>query len=257
MASRYCLNAIVLACLVGCASGPRGPEIPKVYENMDVTQRIDIVPEGIGSSAVLTEDGYILTVFHVAGKGEQTLLINIAEGGKPAVAYEARVVATDEKHDLALVKVDHHFSSVAVLGTIDEVHPGDKVYNIGYPYDLGRLASVGNVKAVGWDYSDSDSPDLTVENGLALDIANGPGTSGSGIYLAKNGHLVGLMRMVLIFGRRNPSDALVRNGRLVTVHVAISIDQIRAFLDRAHVPYRTEVADSGLSMARNLMPPFH
>lgn len=247
MQRTYWLTTMALACLIGCAGGPRGPEQPRVYENMDATQRIDIMPNGHGSSVVLTEDGYLLSNYHVSGKGDRTLLVNISEDGKPAVAYVAQVVATDEKHDLAVLKIHRHFDRTVVMGSIDEVHPGDLVYNLGYPYDLGRMTGVGNVKAVGWNYVDEDKPDLKVENGLALDIPNGPGTSGSGIYAASDGKLIGLMQMVMALG---PDD-----GRRVVVHVAIPVDTIRAFLDRAHVRYHTALRLSSEDRHRDLSPP--
>lgn len=240
MGKAYFSCILALACLVGCAAGQRGPEIPRVYENMDATQRIDIGSDGTGSSVVLTEDGYLLTNYHVSGKGDRTLLVNIAEGGKSAVAYPARVVATDEKHDLAVLKIDRRFDRTAVLADIGEAHPLDEVYNVGYPYSLGRLTGRGAIKAVGWSYQDPDEPDRKVENGLALDIANGPGTSGSGIYLARNGKLIGLMHMIILLGPKNAVGEPVSNGRQVIVRVAVPVDVIRAFLDRAHVRYRTK-----------------
>lgn len=237
-------GALALACLIGCAGNMRGPETPQVYENMDATQRVDVMPAGHGSAVVLTEDGYLLTCYHVSSKGDRVLLINIAEGDKPAVAYVAHVVATDEKHDLAVIKIHRHFGRTAVLADIAEAHPLDEAYNIGYPYSLGRLAGKGAIKAVGWDYDDPDQPELKVVNGLALDIPNGPGTSGSGIYLARDGKLIGLMQMVLTFGPRNAAGEPMSDGQQVIVHVAIPVDVIRAFLDRAHIPYHTEFPGS-------------
>lgn len=240
MGRKYWIYALALACLVGCAGSLRGPETPQLYRNLDATQRVDIATGGHGSAVVLTEDGFLLTCFHVAGKGDRVLLVNIAEGDKPAVAYTARVVATDEKHDLAVIWIHHHFDRTAVVGDISEAHALDEVYNIGYPYALGRMAGQGAIKAVGWSYDDPDQPELKVSNGLALDIPNGPGTSGSGIYLAHDGKLIGLMQMVLTFGPRNAAGEPISDGRQVTVHVAIPVDVIRAFLDRAHIRYRTE-----------------
>lgn len=244
MGRMYWLCALTLACLVGCAGVRRGPEAPRLYENMDATQRVDVMPEGHGSAVVLTEDGFLLTCYHISGRGDHVLTINIAEGGKAPVAYAARVVATDAKHDLAVIWIHRHFDRTAVLADISEAHPLDAVYNIGYPYALGRMSGKGSVKSVGWTYDDPDQPELRVENGLAMDIPNGPGTSGSGIYLARDGKLVGLMQMVLTFGPRNAAGEPMSDGRQVTVHVAIPVDVIRAFLDHAHIRYRTEFPGS-------------
>jgi S1-C subfamily serine protease len=234
------LIAPALACLTACGASYDGLRFPKVYENMDATQRIDVLPNSHGTAVVLTTDGYLLTCFHVSEKGGNPLILNIAEGDRPAVAYPAVVVATDEKHDLALLKVERRFERTAVLAGENDVHALDAVYNIGYPYDLGRLASRGDVKSVAWNFEDADDPGLKIENGLVLDIANGPGTSGSGIFLARDGRLIGLMQLSFQYGPRGHDGRPVIDGRQVNLHVAISIDVIRAFLDSHHVRYHVE-----------------
>jgi S1-C subfamily serine protease len=252
MRSTNRFGVLVLAWLAGCAIGSRGPESPKVYESMDVAQRIDVMPDGHGTAIVLTEDGFLLTCHHVSGNGDQTLLINIAEGDNAPVAYVARVVAVDEKHDMAVVKISRRFERTAVLADISEAHPLDEVYNIGYPYGFGRLAGKGIIKAVAWHYQDEDDTALRVDNGLALDLPDGPGTSGSPIFLSRNGKLIGLMQKVVTYGPRNASGEPMSDGRQVMVRVARPVDEIRAFLDRAHIPYSTEA--SGKNRPSNSPP---
>ncbi|MEK7545548.1 MAG: serine protease [Patescibacteria group bacterium] len=218
--------------LAACASRTRGPETPKIDDNEEATHRVDILPMGHGSAVVIdAENGLLLTCHHVAGDGRRELIINIAEGDAAAVAYPAKVVGWDEVHDLAVIKVERRFTRAVVLADLSEVHLLDDVYNIGFPYDLGELGSKGAVKTVDYDLLEGD------EDALLIELDGVPGTSGSGIFLARNGKLIGLMRALIPTG---PND-----GRQIVVRVAIRIDTIRKFLDGANIGYLTSFPGQG------------
>lgn len=221
--------AVLCALLAAASCGVRrnGPDTTRVYDNLDATHRVDVLPDGHGSAVVIDAvNGYLLTCHHVAGEGRKELVVNIAAGGSEPVAYPAKVVAWDKKKDLAVIKVERRFETSVVLGDLSEVHPLDDVYEIGFPYDLGELGSKGAVKSI-----DYDNDEIGVEDAMLVEIDGVPGTSGSGIFLARNGKLVGLMRGLI---PRGPND-----GRQIVVRLVIRIDDIRAFLDRARIPYRT------------------
>lgn len=218
---------VACAFLAACGGPAKGPETPRLYDNQEATHRVDILPEGHGSAVVIdAEKGLLLTCHHVAGEGQEKLLINIAEGDGAAVAYPARVVAWDKDLDLAVIKVERRFERAVVLADDDEIHVLDDIYNVGFPYDLGEMAGKGHIKAV-----HHDDPKLKLKNALVVDISDGPGTSGSGVFLTRNGKLIGVMKMLIRVG---PMD-----GRQVIIRVLTGVDDIRRFLDRANVTYRT------------------
>lgn len=227
------VRSMLLAFLAACGGRYRGPEVPTVYDNMDATHRVDL-PLGHGSAVVLTSDGYLLTCLHVSGKGKDPMLVNISVGDGDPTAYPARVVAWDEKRDLAVIKVDRRFERTVILADADEAHPLDDIYNIGFPYDLGEMAGRGSIKAVHYT---SDA--FGVKNVILADIADGPGTSGSGVYLTRNGKLIGLMRALLVRAPLDERGDQIIDGRETVVRVLIGVDDIRAFLDGVGVPYRT------------------
>lgn len=234
-----------LLLVASCGGRQRGPDTTKVYDNLDATHRVDVLPNGHGSAVVIdAANGYLLTCHHVAGEGRADLVVNIAEGDADPIAYPAKVVAWDKAKDLAVIKVERRFETAVVLGDLSEVHVLDDVYEIGFPYDLGELGSKGAVKTV-----DYDNAELGIEDAILVELDGVPGTSGSGVFLARDGKLIGLMRGLL---PRGPND-----GRQIVVRVVIRIDDIRAFLDRAKIPYRTAftVQPNGLMQAASGTPP--
>lgn len=226
---RGTMSLLFLTAFLAACVPRRGPETPKVDDNAEATHRVDILPEGHGSAVVLTEDGYLLTCHHVAGEGDREMLINIAEGDHAPVAYKARVVAWDKARDLAVIKVDRRFERTVALGAMSDLNLLDEVYNIGFPYDFGELAGKGHIKSLDFDET---TVDYVIEDSLLVEISDGPGTSGSGVFLTRSGKLIGLMRGILAKGPDDP--------RQVVTRVVIRIDVIREFLDDANIPYRTD-----------------
>lgn len=215
------------AFLAACGAPVKGPDTPRVDDNLESTHRVDILPRGHGSAVVIdAEKGLLLTCHHVAGEGRRELVINIAEGDEAPVAYPAKVVAWDKVNDLAVIRVERRFERAAVLAGLSDLHMLDDVYNIGFPYDFGELGTKGAVKTV-----DYDNPELKIKDAMLVEFDGVPGTSGSGVFLARDGKLAGLMSALI---PRGPND-----GRQIVVRVVIRIDAIRKFLDGANIPYRT------------------
>lgn len=220
----------LMALLSGCATAGhvrRGSELVRFIENSDATYRIDTTPAGHGSGVVISREGHILTAYHVV-EGESALTISINEGGPAPRTYPARVVASDPAADLAVVKIERGFRAPAVLEDIENLHAGDAVYNIGYPYDFGEMVGRGHIARLRFTLIRPDR-DVALRDVLLVQIADGPGTSGSGVYAASSGRLVGVMRMLfwVTSGRAPP----------MVICVVTPVDQIRAFLDRNRIPY--------------------
>ena len=231
MGKKLSLFVALFAFFAACATMQRA-EMVAVPSNTEATHRIDILPKGHGSAVVLTEDGYLLTCHHVAFTPEgkpREMVMNIAVDGATPKAFPIRIIAWDAAHDLAVVKVERRFERTVILGDIHDVQVLDRVYNVGFPYDIGEVGSVGYVKAL---HVVNESYGL--DDALLLVISDGPGTSGSGIFLAKNGRLIGIMHALIAMG---PHD-----GRQVVIRIVIPIDVIRKFLDRAKIPYRAALS---------------
>ena len=88
--------------------------------------------QGSGSGVILTEDGYIATCAHVVD-GAKSLTVTLNDD----TSYEATIVGTDSRNDLAIIKIDAIGLVPATLGDSDMLTVGEDVIAIGNP--LGEL----------------------------------------------------------------------------------------------------------------------
>lgn len=238
------LFSMVIALLVGgCAAGsPPPPQAPhnslvRYQENSDVTFRLDVVSRGgHGSGTVISTEGHILTAAHVAVAGQLSVLMweTGVGNGKP-VTYPAALIGIDHRLDLAVVKIERHFETTGRIGNMANVHPGDEVYNVGYPYDFGEMVARGHVMrlhySVAEDPYDKSPPEekMVIEDTVLTDFLAGPGTSGSGVFLARSGELVGVMRLLVSQGF-SVATLMVTRG-------FVPVSQVEPFLRKHRVPY--------------------
>lgn len=103
--------------------------------------------ESTGSGVIITSDGEIITNNHVVS-GASTIKVSTSNGK----TYTAKVVGTDPKKDLALIKLENASGlSVATLGNSDGVQVGDEVVAIGSPEGLTGTVTSGIVSALNRD----------------------------------------------------------------------------------------------------------
>ena len=136
-----------------------------------------------GSGFIMTEDGYIVSNYHVVSDATDITVI-CSDGTE----YEAKFVGGDESNDIALLKVDATGLQAAVIGNSDALIVGDQVAAIGNP--LGELTSTLTVGYV----SAKDrviTTDGTQINMLQTDAAINPGNSGGPLFNMK-GEVVGI-----------------------------------------------------------------
>ncbi len=147
-------------------------------------QRQTYEQPGSGSGVILTEDGYIATCAHVVD-GAKSLTVTLNDD----TAYEATIVGTDVRNDLAIIKIDATGLVPATLGDSDMLTVGEDVIAIGNPLgELRGTATSGIISAV--------KRSITVENTemelIQTDAAISPGNSGGGLFNA-SGRLIGIV----------------------------------------------------------------
>ena len=127
---------------------------------------------GIGTGVIMSEDGYIITNYHVIEGGYECDVI-LSSG----YSYEARLVGYDEENDLAVLKADAIGLTPAVFGSSDLLTVGDKAYAIGNPLGLelrGTLTD-GIISAINRDV-DVDGVTMTlIQTNAALNSGNSGG----------------------------------------------------------------------------------
>ena len=146
---------------------------------------IDIPQEGAGSGVILTEDGYIVTNYHVVQDAE-TIHARLHNGDW----YEAALIGADEENDVAVLKIDASGLTPAAIGDSSKIEVGDLCVAIGNPLGtLGGSVTDGIISALSREVSFSDGLTLNLFQHSA---AISPGNSGGGLF-NENGDLIGIV----------------------------------------------------------------
>ena len=137
-----------------------------------------------GSGFILTEDGYVITNYHVVENA--TSIDVITHDGEE---YTATLVGKDSTNDLAVLKVDATGLSAATLGSSNNLLIGDMVVAIGNP--LGELASTQTVGYVSGIDREVSTDSLTTISMIQTDAAINPGNSGGPLFNMQ-GQVIGI-----------------------------------------------------------------
>lgn len=127
-----------------------------------------------GSGFILTEDGYVVTNYHVV-EGGSRLSVVLADGTE----YEAKLVGYDNANDVALLKVEEKDLPAVVLGDSDQLTVGDQVVAIGNP--LGELTSTLTVGYVSAKERHVNTSGFAI-NMIQTDAAINSGNSGGPLF---------------------------------------------------------------------------
>ena len=128
-----------------------------------------------GSGFVISEDGYILTNFHVI---EDSDSITVSTFGGDS--YEAALIGYDESNDIAVLKIDAEGLSPVILGDSDNLNVGDSVVAIGNPLDeLTFTLTSGAISAKDREVTFSNNVSMNL---LQTDCAINSGNSGGALF---------------------------------------------------------------------------
>lgn len=136
----------------------------------------------LGSGVILSEDGLILTNYHVIANTRE-ILITLMDGR----SAKARRVGVDPETDLALLKIQLKNLPAIKLSNSDQLEVGDVVLAIGNPYGVGQTVTQGIISATGRNRVGLN----TYENFIQTDAAINPGNSG-GALINAYGELVAI-----------------------------------------------------------------
>lgn len=164
---------------------------------------------GVGSGVIVdAENGYILTNHHVIADADE-IDVTLSDGRR----LDAEMVGSDERTDIALIKVEPDNLTDMPIGDSGGVRVGDFVIAIGNPYRLGHTVTSGIVSALGRTGINQGG----VESFIQTDASINPGNSG-GALVNMSGELIGINSM--IFSR---SGGNVGIGFAVPTEIASSI----------------------------------
>ena len=164
--------------------------------NSDITTNVwgmQVQGSVSGTGFVISEDGYILTNYHVIEDAYNTnspiTVMFSSESGYDTTEYTAEVIGFERNNDVAVIKIDATGLSAATLGSSSDLLVGDTVYAVGNP--LGELTysmTPGIVSAT--------DRVITTEEGrmnmFQISAAVNEGNSGGPVYNAY-GQVVGIV----------------------------------------------------------------
>ena len=140
-----------------------------------------IVDEGLGSGVIISQDGFVVTNWHVIRDADQ-VVVQLADGREA----QPRLVGADPETELALLQVDLPDLPSIRLGRSDTLEIGDVVLAIGDSYGLSQSVTLGIISATGRGLG------LTIfENFIQTDAAINIGNSG-GALVNTRGELIGI-----------------------------------------------------------------
>jgi serine protease Do len=156
---------------------------------------------GLGSGAIISPDGFILTNAHVVSGSRkvQVILSNPTAGANMELeqsassgrTLDAKVAGISLELDLALLKVEARGLPALTVGDYSKVQQGEMVFAFGSPSGLRNTVTMGIVSAVARQL-DPDSPLVFIQTDTPIN----PGNSG-GPLVDINGNLVGINTFIL------------------------------------------------------------
>jgi serine protease Do len=199
-----------------------------------------------GSGFIISADGYIVTNNHVVENASK-VTVTFDNGDTKS----AKVVGTDERTDLAVVKVDGATDLPFVKFATDEARVGDWVIAVGNPFGLGGTVTAGIVSARGRDVAGSNYGDF-----LQIDAAVNMGNSGGPTFNLK-GEVIGVNTEIFSPNGGNVGIAFDIPAKTVE-HITSSLIKTgtvtRGFLDVKIQDVTRDIADSvGLKEAKGAL----
>jgi serine protease Do len=143
--------------------------------------------KALGSGVIISPEGYILTNNHVVDHATD---VTVTLHDKREM--KARVVGTDPRTDIAVLKINGSNFPYAILGDSSKVEVGDVMLAMGNPFGIGQTVTMGIVSATGRSGMGIEE----VEDFIQTDAPINPGNSG-GALTDDEGHLVGINTAIL------------------------------------------------------------
>jgi serine protease Do len=184
---------------------------------------------GFGSGVIVSADGYILTNYHVVRHADQ---IRVTLMDRRELA--ARVIGTDPKTDLALIKIKPGQSlPYASLGDSSKVEVGDWVLAIGNPFGFNLTVTAGIVNAMdrelGGSYDDFIQTDASINPGSSggpLFDTHGTVIGINSAIYSTTGDNAGIGFAIPIDLAKSVMDQLRKHGRVLRGWLAVEVQKV-------------------------------
>ena len=182
--------------------------------------------KGLGSGVVMTQDGYIVTNNHVVD-GASNVTVTLADKRE----FKAKVIGTDPKSDIAVIKIDATNLSPITIADSSKVQVGDYALAVGDPFGIGQTVTMGIVSATRRSHLGIED----YEDFIQTDAPINPGNSG-GALVNDRGELIGINTAIIAHGSegnqgigfaipanmaRNVMEQIVEQGKVTRAYLGI------------------------------------
>gem|GEM_PF-18247 len=187
------------------------------------------VQQGVGSGFVISEDGYVLTNRHVVASAD-SVLVKLTDKRE----FKAKVVGTDSRTDVALLKIDAKGLPTVPIGDVSHTRAGEWVIAIGSPFGFENTVTAGIVSAV-----NRALPDETFVPFIQTDVAINPGNSGGPLFnmrgeviginsqiYSRTGGFMGLSFAIPIDVAIDVAEQLKNTGRVTRGRIGVQIQSL-------------------------------
>ena len=191
-----------------------------------------------GSGIIMSSDGYILTNNHIINSSDSSIYYEVSEAAKVYVylyndttPYEAKIIGTDEKTDLAVIKIDKDGLTPVELADSASVKIGEFAMAIGNPLGMQSSVTSGIISAVNRTVESEDGNTYTL---IQTDAAINSGNSG-GALINSEGKVIGINTLKLsgtgiegmgfaipINDTISIYNDLIKNGKVLRPYIGIS-----------------------------------
>jgi serine protease Do len=194
--------------------------------------------QGLGSGVIVSPEGYILTNNHVVD-GATDIRVTLSDKRE----FQAKLIGSDAKIDIALLKVDAGALSPVVIGDSSKVQVGDYALAVGNPFGVGKTVTMGIVSA-------TERANLGIEDYeefIQTDAPINPGNSG-GALVNDRGELIGINTAILSHGSdgnqgigfaipvnlaRTVMDQILKNGKVTRAYLGIAPQDVTPAIAKA------------------------
>lgn len=186
-------------------------------------------PRSMGSGFIISKDGYILTNAHVVESVDEiTVKLNDKR------EYDAKVIGTDRKTDIALIKIEAKNLPIVTQGDPDKLKVGEWVLAIGSPFGFEHSVTAGIVSAKGRSLAQENFVPF-----IQTDVAINPGNSGGPLFnmagevvginsqiYSRTGGFMGLSFAIPIDVATGIADQLKISGKITRGRIGVMIQEL-------------------------------
>ena len=188
-----------------------------------------VVPHGLGSGFIVTQDGLVMTNAHVINDAEE-VVVKLTDRRE----FRAKVLGADRRSDVAVLKIEAKNLPTVILGDPSLTKVGEPVLAIGSPFGFENSATAGIVSA-----KSRTLPDDPYVSLMQTDVAVNPGNSGGPLFnlrgeviginsqiYTQTGGYQGLSFAIPIDIANKVREQLVQHGKVTRGRLGLSIQDV-------------------------------